>query len=407
VRKKFLHWSPLEVEEVGINLISDAEYKTDESSLRSGRIVLPTTVRPERVFTAFLDGSMRLYKIASAYYTGTPFFVASISTALLHRDKDGNLINTPYSRFIYVILFPFHSYLSYIEKTSPADYKDALVWRSDLERALKRFVWNEGCEFFDISSLQEVGILNTIFEKSGTWILSDVSFVGIMMQESGEKKRRALVREEDLFNSERVKMAARARARYLMGLLEFYSLLSYLENEPSGYVMVDGLFYSYKKVGIHFSITKEKYYKKIKQVVGFIKNPRFIPSSARVQLLNLKEGEYLTWSGYFSSLEEDDFVSFSTVCKKELEEQFQFAVLRFRLVDSNMLFTPVGVVKLQTSKDEDIAKTIEAIMYEKYPLPTDRRRLYNEPYPIEVAEKIAKTFHPPESRMKGLILQFA
>lgn len=53
---------------------------------------------------------------------------------------------------------------------------------------------------------------------------------------------------------------------------------------------------------------------------------------------------------------------------------------------------------------ETTEETIKAVLYEKYPVLSDRRRLYNEPFPIEIAEKVAKSFLPSEDRIKGFVL---
>jgi len=80
--------------------------------------------------------------------------------------------------------------------------------------------------------------------------------------------------------------------------------------------------------------------------------------------------------------------------------------LRFRRLP-HFLDTPVGIVKLQTLKREhnkdNLKEIVKAVLRERYPLPSDHRRIYSEPFPIEEAEKVAKAQLPSEDRIRGLV----
>jgi hypothetical protein len=85
-------------------------------------------------------------------------------------------------------------------------------------------------------------------------------------------------------------------------------------------------------------------------------------------------------------------------------DRLRFALLRFRAKGKELFPLPVGVVKLQISPEQDeLRKVIEAVLYENLPWPTDRRRIYNEPYPIEMTEKVAKASLPSEDRIIGFV----
>jgi hypothetical protein len=397
---KFLYLDTFTEEEIGVNYMDYIRYDVNEESIKIDS-VRSLTKNPRRKFTAFMDGTLRLYKIASAAYTWTPFYVAAISTALLIRDRNKQLRNTIYSRRIYVVLFPFKSYMEFLKKTEGEKiYRHLEIWKIEIYNALKRI--SRG-NFFVESSLEEKTAWS-IFKENDSWLISDISFIGIMTTKEQSNKRRYLISEEDLFNPSKVKEAARARARYLMGLLEFYTTVTYLQDNPNGYVMVDGLFYPYKRVKRFFKMERDTYNKYAKNIVGFIKHPRDIPKNILFQVINLKEGDYIHWIGNPSEVEEDEkALNINKITENSNLEKFTFAVLRYRRPFSNFAPSPVGIIKLQTTTKEDIYEAVEAVLYEKYPIPTDRRRLYNESYPIQKAEDVARSNLPSQERMRGYI----
>jgi hypothetical protein len=50
-----------------------------------------------------------------------------------------------------------------------------------------------------------------------------------------------------------------------------------------------------------------------------------------------------------------------------------------------------------------LKEIVKAVLRERYPLPSDHRRIYSEPFPIEEAEKVAKAQLPSEDRIRGLV----
>lgn len=395
-------------EEYGVNIMDQTSYSCDESSIRGGSVDTP--VSPRRKFTSFLDGTMRLYRVGYATYTGTPLYIAVIATAVLIRGKDRRLRKVPQSRYVYALLFPFKSYKNHIFQQVQSGqlkeefYREIEDWIRDIRADLRSYVHRNQADLFEETEIDPSltpGIMRKVFEKNGTWIISDTSYKGII---SGrENRRKPLITDSELYNPNRVQEVARTRARYFMGLLEFYSALTHLEANPGSYIMIDGLFYPYKRVGALFGITKDEYKDRMKNVVGFIKHPREIPQNIIQKVALLKEGKYFSWTGGPSPSEEDESQP-PIPSDPKSEEKYRFAVLRFRTKPGIFVPSPIGIIKLQTSPEEDIRETIEAVLYERNPVPTDRRRLYNESYPIEEAERVAKALLPSESKIRGFVL---
>ena len=394
--RDFLEW-----EEIGTH------YMDHVTHLPEGAVEVLEVNRfsvPEVKFRAFLDGTMKLYRVARATHLGTPLFVASISCALLERGRDKYLTNTHYSRVLNLLIFPFERFVGYVDRILSQSQIGKEIRRliEDLQFHIKTTVYTLGGKVYTEEEFIEKP--EEVLERSGNWIICDTSQKGIQKEIAGSVTERELIKETDLLNPQRVRDAARARARYFMGLLEFFCAYSYLKEKPQNYLMVDGLFYPYRKVGGLFKITWEEYTQKIGKVVGFIKHPRDLPSEILPKIPFLRENECFHWIGKPSEAEEDVTMKVESVKEPGGRDRFRFALLRFRTSGKGFYPTPVGIVKLQISPEhEEIKKIMESVLYEKLPLPTDRRRFYNEPYPIEVAEKIAKAFLPSEERIVGFI----
>ncbi len=398
---KLFHHDELLVEEVGVNYMDQVSYSF-EGDIDQFKLKPP--YKPSQKFTAFLDGTMRLYKVCSAAFTGTPLHVATISTALLYRGKDRHIRNTKYSKHIFLLLFPFKNYVSALGRKNP-ERKESI--KDKIENFL--FLFKRVVNGFGYKVVREYELapdkkgVDSIFGRSGTWIICDISQKGLLAYKESAMSR-GFVTEEMLYNPRRVREAARVRARYIMGLLEFYSACKFLQDYPEAHLMVDGLFYPYRRVKTLFEMTRNEYIEKMEKVVGFIKYPQQIPQKILPNLFTLHEGECLCWTGTPSEAEEDETYTIKEE-EKISKDFFRFAVLRFRSKTGESIPSPIGIVKLQISPEkEKTEEVIKAVLYEKYPVPTDRRRLYNEPFPIEIAEKVAKSILPSEDRIKGFVL---
>jgi len=390
-------------EEVGVNIFDDIapyEVRADAGTITVKKLSPVLTGDALKIkFNAFVDGTMLLYRVASANYTGTPLYIACISAAVLVRGKDKLLRNTEFSRCLNLVLFPFKKYEEHIANRRVMLDIDV----KDFNEALKVAVTRRGFRFFlesDIGGSIGGASQPRGFSLSGSWVVCDTSFRGIGV----EAGLSLIADEKELYNPNRIKDIARARSRYLMGLLEFYCLYKYLQKNPDRYVLADGLVYPYRKVHKVFQIERHDYEQKMKNVVGFIKHPRRIPPDVFSMLPEIGETDYVEWEGRVSEAEVDASKKKTDVHLQQGAEIYKFALLRFRS-NPHLQCTPVGIVKLQmgreTSSVEDI---VTAVKYEKLPNPSDRRRLYNEPYPIEIAEKIARTLLPSEARVRGFVL---
>ena len=234
-----------------------------------------------------------------------------------------------------------------------------------------------------------------IFGRRKVLLVCDTSKRGVV------EKDHSLISQEDLSNPKKIKEAATARVRYIMGLLEFNCLLSASDKFGDSYILKDGLIERYSRVKNIFGIDRQTYQEMLKNVVGFIKYPRKVPPEVMANMLHLKDFEYYRWTG---RPEDDEEGSGSSV---DMEELFDFALLRFRRLP-RFSDAPVGIVKLQTLKTnpDNFKDIVKAVLQERYPLPPNHRRIYSEPYPISEAEKVAKALLPSEMKIRGLVYAF-
>ncbi len=339
-------------------------------------------------FDAFLDGSMKLYKVGHARFSGTPLYYACISAALLYRLPDGRLRNTTYTRNINLILFPFEVY----RETFGERVKGEL---EEFQEKLKNAIIIRGNKFFTedeiIDTLRHQS-LESIFQYRDCWIICDISRTGI------SERRNLQIDRKDLSNFNVIKEKARARVRHYMRLLEFYVLKVFRERNEGSFVLVDGLYPEKRHVLTPFKLESEEIYREIvNRVVGFIKTPRDIPEALYQHDMweSLIPYRSIYWKGKVK--EEGE--------RAENLSRFTFSLMRFRFLPG-FEANPVGIVKIQTEEEVDpeyLKNVLSAVYRERYPFVSDRRRFLNEAYPIEQAEKVAKSFFPSESRIRGFI----
>jgi hypothetical protein len=382
------------LEEEGKPLYDRMDFSFGEGSIEYGKID-DITSRLIFKFDAFIDATMRLYNVGLAK-PYTPLFIAVVSVAVLRR-VDKKLINTPFSKSLYLLLFPFQTYREFIQKGKiQVSYIDV----ENFLKKVKNWFNSRGLQCFyeyELNHKNKGG--REIFKHNNCLIICDTSKRGV-----AQKGREYLISENDLYNPYRVKEAARARVRRIMNLLEFAGLIEYTEKYPNSYVLKDGLIDKFSRVCLVFGINKEFYKEKLKNIIGFIKYPREIPDTLRTKILNMGDEDYYKWIGLpKSELDEDFFIS------PEPDDIFTFALFRFRKLP-HFFDTPIGIVKLQILKEESeknfIREIIKAVKFEKTPLPSDVKRLYCEPFPIEEAEKVAKAQLPAEERVRGLVYSF-
>jgi len=396
-----------EVEDVEFSMEAD-ENESVVTKDTSGKLkILHANPLREDKFSAFIDGTYRIAKIG--YFYGVPIYVSNITAALLTRDQNGYLHDFGPIRNLFVVLYPFESMYQYA-KLIKGDIKMA----EEVLRFKELFKENyEAKEDYEIRR----NTLNVLLEHESlnVWILGDISYLGL--DRKNREEGNLDIEPNEVFNISKISQKARARTRVLMGILEATYLRAYRERYGNDeWVLMDGtLNYAYK-----FSLDKknesEKFEKYFKKTVGFVKTIRRRVFATDVtkfsQLLSMGEGEYIITLGIKNDTEELEL--------RELGENIQigrakwgFVYLRFRFPRHLLpgkevfgIYTPKGIIKAQfyipRSKafDNEIAinyaldtgmKIADMIFYERFPFPSDKRRLWNETLAIEETEKVAKS----------------
>jgi hypothetical protein len=349
------------------------------------REVVEAKFSPPFSFNIFIDGTMRLYNVGLAR-PYTPLFLAVVSVAVLKRENR-RLYNTNLSNVLTLLLFPFETYREYLQA------KKTEFTYADIESSINNFRRKFAVFREQDLDYRKVGG-REIFRRPNVLLICDTSKRGIV------QKDHSLISIEDLHNPQKIKKAATARVRYIMGLLEFSCLLSASDRFSDSYILKDGLIDRYSRVKNIFGIEKKTYQELLKNVVGFIKFPRKIPPEVMANMLYLKDFEYYRWTGTPEDDEEDMNSSSDT------NELFDFALLRFRRLPY-VSDAPVGLVKLQKLKtdpaSDNLKDVIKAVLQERFPLPANSRKIYSEPYPISEAEKVAKAQLPSSDKIRGLV----
>jgi hypothetical protein len=372
------------LEEEGKPLYDQTDIYYEKSSLR--REVVDLTTPPSFSFNIFIDGTMRLYNVGLAK-PYTPLYLAVVSAATLRREGR-RLFNTNISSSLYLLLFPFQTYREYLQEAQiEVSYADI----ENFINQVSRWFNTRGLQSFKEDDLDYRRIGGReIFKHKNCLVICDISKRGVV------QKGNYFISKEDLLNPKKIKEAAIARVRHIMGLLEFDCLLSASDMFSDGFILKDGLIERYSRVKNIFGIDRETYQAMLKNVVGFIEYPK-IPPEVMANMLNLKEFQYYKWTGRTESNEGDPNPS------QDGDELFDFVLLGFRRLPHS---PDIGIVMLQTLKtehNEDRLKAIvQAVLRERFPLPSDPKRRYSAIYPIEEAEKVAKYRLPSEERIRGM-----
>lgn len=377
--------------EDGVNIYADTAPKIDGKP----NIISIAKRSPRKTFSAFLDGTMKLYRIAHAYFTATPLYIAPTSIVIMVRDSSGKLYKSPYSVSFALILFPFETYEKFL--TQELGENDAAILIRDFKENLRVKLTTGGLKYIDSTEIEGENwkMRKEVFSTSDYWILSDTSRIGILT------KGLPAIQQNDLFNPKKVKEVARARARYFMGLAEFYCAYRYLQENKDSFLLIDGAFYPYRRIGKFFYITRDEYNQAMSRAVGFIKHPQSVPldNFKMIQEILYSDDKVFVWNGYYKESEvglEKELTEGSNI-----RETFKFAVIKFR--DIGSFPSLANLVKLQVS-EYDIEEVVNMVRYEQNPIPTDRRRIYTETYPIQLTEEVAKATLPSEDRIRGFVL---
>jgi len=360
-------------------------------------------------FKAFIDGSYRIAKAGS--FSGVPLYIASTAVVLAGRNKAKYLEEIGPNKHFNLVLFPFYIFeKKFFNEANGTFYnlcKDYLKIKYDA-----------------ISDLElKENLIDVITgNRKDIWVYCDISFNGLSQNiESIE------LDYEKMFDDGKIRNKVHSRVRFIMSIIEAAYLKLYRDKKGQDeWVLIDGtldhivkmLFPEYQEIE-----TYRNYYK---NVVGFIKNIRRNPNVDLLKIYSLKENHFIISKGIRKDddpeAEKEMVIEKNGMIFKEAtstgKEDWGFIYIRFRLPPEyrrlNYFVLPKGIVKLQflASGLEDYkiiekAKLIAGMVsLEKFPLPKDRFRIWNEASAIEETEKIAKSRlrSPQWLQHKGLAL---
>ena len=382
----------MEEQEEGTEFSYEADPKEEILNF-NGKFIQPKYANPEENderFSAFLDGSYRIAKMG--YISFVPIYIASISGAVLRREGR-RLYDTGILKNFIAIICPFESLKKYHDKYGDKriseDIEEFLNFTNDDKNTIQDYEL-EGKKEDTCSILDK-------FDNATVSVIADISYRGVR----GGSERPLQIHPENIHDIGAIYRKARARARVLMSILEILYLKKYRDKYGmDDWVLVDGtLNYAHK---FFLATTKQhealkRYFKK---TVGFIKTIRrrvFDKNPDKLaELFSMKENQYIVSLADKTDTEKEveEEIGESEV---EGEMKWGFIYLRFRM-PKYLSITNKGLVKLQFIPEGEQKETLEKarkianmISFEKFPVPSDRRRIWNEAVAIEETEKVAKS----------------
>jgi len=378
-----------------------------------GKEKVPPDLKDIQKFNAFADGSMRLYRIGVMRKYGIPLYFATISAVVLSRGKDKVLRSTTHFKRVSLIIFPKYLFFQIIPDEQAK--KDLI----EILENLKKILRHKKQSFILEEELPKKGGFEFLAENSYLWIFCDISFKGITSPRFGEEtsaEANVLIKPEDLFNPNRIKNVARARSRFIMNLLEFASVGNFiLEQYKQGKtprVLVDEVIPRLLRIKKALKLDTPDgqyiYQKCVSSMVGFIKNPRVIPKE-KEEFLRLLELDQFEFKVYKSKSDLNDLEAYEeSVLEKTTSEETDenyFIFLKFRKIPEYESLLH-GLVKIHLKpgiEDIDFKEVASAVYYERFPFPSNRNRFFNEPFPIEEAEKVAQSLLVSEEEARGFM----
>ncbi len=347
-------------------------------------------------FSAFLDGTHRLARMG--YLAGIPVYVASIAGAVLKRDNLGRLHDIGLLKNLIAIIYPFKSardyHIEYGNRKIAEDIEEFLNILNDLK---------SDCILQDFELRGDVTKKLESFTSPTVYIIADISYQGI-----DERSRKIQIESKDVYNIGSIYRKARARARVLMSILEAAYLKKYRDTFGfDDWILVDGTLNYTHKFFLSTDRQHEAFRKYFRNTVGFVKKIRrrvfeYEPDKL-LKFLSMKEGQYAISVSYKTDTDEALIDELDPEKQNEFSVKWGFVYLRFRsprhLSYYGSLLTNKGIVKLQfTVENNDVnfiidkgRKIANMTYFERYPLPSDRKRVWNEALAIEEAEKVAKS----------------
>jgi len=346
-------------------------------------------------FKAFIDGSYKIAKLAN--FEGVPVYIGTLSSVLTERTELKTLKEVGPQKHFTVIVFPFKAFEDFVGNKGEKGPSQLFInYLKERYNAIKdeEFIKN---------------VFNYITNgNKDVWIYGDLTYKGTTNW--GEPD----INLDNILDEAKIRNRANARIRYLMNIIESSYVKYYrdiIEEEEKNYdwILIDGTLNQIAKYALFSKDQSNRYRKYFDKVAGFIKIIRKTPNFDQRKLIRLNENEYLI--SVAQRCEEDRSVReeekiLNGISEDSLtgKEKWGFIYLRFRVPKDMMFFTnPVtskGIVKIQflvtnlnsegliMQKGQEIA---DMIIYEKFPLPCDKRRVWIEAAAIEETEKIAKS----------------
>ena len=395
--RNFIPESPTIIEEIEEFPPREEADRTEEPLWEEdgNDIFIGKVAEDEEWFKCFIDGTYRIARIGS--YGGVPLYVASIVAVMTERIKEKKLTEIGLRKNLTVVLFPFDVFSDVFSDS-----------RGEKVQRFKQYLAEKYHAFPDFEFSGDALNILQKDQRSNLWIYSDISYLGMRYNDPAFQKRD--INEESLLDEGKIYSRVKSRVRVLMTMLEVANLKYLREVIEEGkyksrdekWVLVDGTLSNYIKF-FCAETNQSEYYSILNKTVGFIKTIRRNPQIDIKKIFALREGEFIVSIANKTDeeiavreeMQEDNLIG---------ENQWGFIYLRFRkpFWVSSPFFSPRGIIKLQFRATEEYnsyeyeriklkaIKIASLIMKERFPLPSDRFRIWKESVVIEETEKIAR-----------------
>lgn len=389
---KYLPEIPTIIEEIEEFPPLEEADKTEEILKEGDNIFIGLSQKDKEWFRCFVDGTYRIARTAT--YGGVPIYLSSITAVLTERTPEKKLREVGLKKQFTVVLFPFDAFSETFRNSREGS--KIKEFRDYLKEEYKAIPDTEFRQRDALSVIQSL-------DSANIWIFSDITYKGL-------KKPQEDIKSDNIMDEGKIYSRVKARVRVLMSILETANLKFFrekLENNAyregkEDWVLIDGTLNNYRKF-FCADTNQSEYFPMFNKVVGFIKTIRRQPNIDMLNIYRLQEREFIVSIAGNSDLEK---AIMEETQENELigENEWGFIYLRFRKPFGYPLefLTSRGIVKLQFRVDEGVKgnvpkikekalKIVNLAVKEKFPLPSDKSRIWKEAVAIEETEKIAKS----------------
>jgi len=373
---------------------------------------------PERSpFKFFVDGT---YRILRAGHIGPiPMYAASVSAACVRRPHLGASLEVlPFlsTLSLVALLLPFKAAAELLENAGVPKAKQLKDGSKILAQMLvslgfeavtgAQFIGREETKGVCLSPLEHLQRVS----RPPLLVVSDMSALGL-------DERGLDLKAEDIFDEARLRSKAAIRARVLMTALECCLIKQAARRCRDGeLVMLDGSPANHHKY-FYSATNQDKEYEQIKPfIVGLVKQIRVRPEGYDDVLLTLGDRQIVVSHSREPDLSEEEMIE-TGEANLIGQTHWLCVYLRFRRPYYHSENTPsrVGLIKvvaapLLLKKNFDSPTAVNharhlaaAVLLERWPLPVDRKRRWNEPAAIETAEKVARSCVLTDMYLRSLV----